>query len=154
MISEKNIPDNGKIGSKARRGIKHKIIKLRKEGKSLTYIKKELKCAKSTIDYHISREGLSDIGLQQQVITKEDQKNIYEYTKEHTIKQAVDKFGFGRTSIIRYMFRKNLNPSIDKKIEIVEYRKTHNTKDTANNFGVSISSVNKYFREYIKKTAI
>ena len=137
--------DNKHYGSTSRRGIKDSIIELRKEGKSLRTIAKELKCAKSTINYHLTNEGLLDIGLKPQVITKADKKAVYEYTKTHTIKEAMVKFGFGRTATIRYAARKDAYPSEEKKKEIIEYRETHTTKETAEKFDVSATSVNRYF---------
>lgn len=137
--------DNKHYGLTSRRGIKDNIIELRKEGKSLRTIAKELKCAKSTINYHFTNEGLLDIGLKPQVITKDDREAVYEYTKTHTIKEAMKKFGFGRTATIRYAARKDAYPSEEKKKEIIEYREIHTTKETAEKFGVSETSVNRYF---------
>lgn len=133
------------IGNSGRRGIKEDIIRLRKEGKSLRFIADELKCSKSTINYHFKNEGLLDIGLKPQTITKADKEAVYEYTKTHTIKEAMVKFGFGRTATVRYMFRKDLATSDEKKKEIIKYRKNHTTKETAEKFGVSHTSVNRYF---------
>jgi len=134
-----------RIGSTGRRGIKERIIELRKSGMSVRKISEELCCAKSTINHHITNEGLNDIGLHHQVITMADREAIKEYTKTHTIKEAVKHFNFGRTAIVRYAYRKNLSTSEETKAEIIEYRKSHTTKETAEKFCVSASSVNRYF---------
>tara|TARA_R110000803_G_scaffold87494_1_gene154222 strand:+ start:6117 stop:6536 length:420 start_codon:yes stop_codon:yes gene_type:complete len=136
-----------KIGNSGRRGIKESILKLRREGKSVRDISKILTCSKSTINYHFSREGLLDIGLKNKEVTDADKVSIFEYTQTHTIKEAISKFGFGRTTIIRYMARKDLATSDDVKKQIIKYRETHTTKETAKEFGVSSASVNRYNRK-------
>ncbi len=89
------------IGNSGRRGIKESILALRNEGKSYRYIQDTLKCSKSTINYHCKNEGLLDVGLKNQVITDKNKTDLYEYTKTHTIKEAMAKFGFGRTSTVK-----------------------------------------------------
>ena len=38
--------------------MKNKILELRKSGKSMKYIAKELNCARSTVSYHCNNAGL------------------------------------------------------------------------------------------------
>lgn len=138
--------DNKKLGNTGRRGIKNKIIELRKNGKSVRDISKELKCSKATINYHLEKQSLLDIGLKPQVITDDIKQEIYNYTKTNTIADAVKFFNIGRTAIVRYSYKKDLTTSPELKADIVEYRKTHTSKETAEQFNLSVASVNRFYR--------
>ena len=143
---------SNEIGNTGRRGIKESIIELRREGKTYNYIKDKLKCSKSTINYHCQNEDLIGMGQKNQEVTIKDSQDIFEYTKKHTIKQAMSKFGFGRTTIIRYMSRKGILLSDKQKKGIYDYTKDHTRSETAKHFGVSFNTVVKYRRkDYFKK---
>lgn len=133
------------IGSTKRRGIKDDILKLR-EKNTLSYlqIKNKLKCSKGTINYHAKRYGLLDVGLKPQIITEELKNDIYNYTKENKIKDAVKHFNVSRATIVRYMFRKNLKTPEDKINTVLEYRKTHTIKETSEHFKISPSSIKRW----------
>lgn len=141
--------DNKKYGQKSRRGIKGDIIRLRKEGYSMPKISEKLKCSKSTINYHLKREGLLDIGLKQIEVTDSDKKAIYQYTKKNKIKEAVNHFKkFSRTTIVKYMYRKNFYNTEKTKKEIAEFKLKTDSETTAITYGISVSSVNRYFKKY------
>jgi DNA-binding CsgD family transcriptional regulator len=138
---------SNEIGNTGRRGIKESILELRREGKTYNYIKDVLKCSKSTINYHCKNEDLLDAGQKNQEVTDKDISDVFEYTKNHTIKQAMSKFGFGRTTIIRYMSRKGILLSDKTKKGIYDYTKDHTRGETAKHFGVSFNTVVKYRRK-------
>jgi len=110
--------DNGLIGKNGRRGIGEKIREMRRNGASSTEIIKELKCAKSTVNYHCKKIGLLDIGHQKDVVNKSDRKAIAEYSKTHTVKECMVKYGYSRTTTIKYMTRKGILLTEETKKDI------------------------------------
>lgn len=104
--------DNGLIHSTGRRGIKEQILKLREEKLSYRDIAKKLKCSKSTISYHCNNNECEDIGLQTNAITETTRQEIFEFSKTHTVKEAMEHFTLGRTSIKRYKYKKHLHDKL------------------------------------------
>tara|TARA_R110000851_G_scaffold311512_1_gene471691 strand:- start:69 stop:542 length:474 start_codon:yes stop_codon:yes gene_type:complete len=141
------------IGNRARRDIKEDILNLRNDGNSYKEIARLLNCSKGTISYHCQNEKLTDIGLGNNYkISDEIINEISEFTKKNPIKEAMAKFGLGRTFIIKHMSRKGILLSDDVKKGIYDYSKDHTTTETATHFGVSLGSVVKYRCEnYFKK---
>jgi len=124
--------------------VKDKIIELRKSGASYRDIQTKLKCSKSTINFHCKNLGLLDIGLKPQTITNEIVDKINEATKTLTVNETFKKVGVARSTVIKYMDKKDLYPTQETKDKVVEFKKTHTTKETAKEFNISTSSVTRY----------
>lgn len=95
------------LHSKARRGIKEEILRLRNEGLSYRDIQQKLSCSRATINYHCQKENLTDTGMKMEFVSEEVKKQIFEFTKTATVKKAMEKFGLGRTTIKKYKFKKH-----------------------------------------------
>jgi transposase len=94
MNTEKNGTHN--------RGIGDEIIRLRDAGLSYRDIAKKLNCSKSTINFHCKKHDKTDTGMKVYPIEQETKKEIKEYTKEHTKREAMLKFEVSRTTVKRY----------------------------------------------------
>ena len=84
------------------RQIKNDILKLREKGKSYNEITKILKCAKSTVNYHCSKNNLTDIGKTKHAVSKELANDIFEFCKKNKIDEAVLKFNLSKSTIKKY----------------------------------------------------
>lgn len=82
---------------------KAEIIRLRKENKTYNEIAKILGCAKATISYHCTKEGLvDDYGAKYQTIDEAKKSEINAYAKNHTIKETINNLKVGRSTVKRY----------------------------------------------------
>ena len=89
------------------RGIKDDILRLRDEGFSYREIADKLQCSKSTINFHCKRHDKTDTGMKVYLIEQEVKDSIKEHTKTHTKKEAMEKFGVGRSTVKRYKTKSN-----------------------------------------------
>jgi len=115
------------------KGLKDKIIKLRKEGKSYRKISNILECSRATISYHCKRNNLENIGLRRK-LNEGDIKNIKLYYKEHTIKETALKFKISESTVKYHVENKRIPLTEDEKklknyIRLKTYRQR--TKDKA-----------------------
>jgi DNA-binding CsgD family transcriptional regulator len=131
--------------------LKDVILKLRTEGKSLNEIVKILDCSKSTVSFHLKRNDVSDIGLKKELVNEEVKKEIAEFTKTNTIKNAMKKFNLGRSTIIKYATKKTgrvgyhpTEKDVNTRSDIFEYTKTHTLKKAMEKFNLSENLINKY----------
>ena len=131
--------------------LKFQILELRNAGKSVRQIQEELKCSKSTISFHCSRNNLSDIGLKKQVIDDAKKMAIKEHVKNNTITKTVTDLGISKTSIKRYMDKKtdkqyyppaNLNLTV--RPEIFEFTKDNTLKAAMEKFNLSERTIVEY----------
>lgn len=72
---------------------------------------------------------------------------IKRFTKDHTLEEAVLKFGLKLSVIKKHKFdkgqrRKRIDDDLKQAIQ--DYSKTHSTKDAVKYFGVSRATVIKY----------
>lgn len=77
--------------------LRDKILSLRKEGLVYSQISKIVGKNKSTISYHINRFDNNGVYKPDKRV-KHDWKLIAEYARNHTIREAAKKFGFGLAS--------------------------------------------------------
>jgi transposase len=86
----------------APRNLRNDIIQLRNEGKSYREIQEILKCSKGSINYICKKTDLTDTGMKIHPLSVETKKQIAEFCKTHTSKQATVHFGLGLSSIKKY----------------------------------------------------
>lgn len=84
--------------------MKDKILVLRKNGKTINEIVKELGCAKSTVSYHINNNGLGYISK----ITKEIITEMKIYYLNHTIIETSKFFKISVSSVKKYCDNKRV----------------------------------------------
>ena len=58
------------------KGLKHKVLNLRAEGKSYRTIQKELQCSRGTINYHCKDNDMTDIGMKIHPLSNETKRTI------------------------------------------------------------------------------
>lgn len=58
--------------------MKNKILELRKSGKSMKQIARELECAHSTVSYHCNKAGLGGNGIERKILTEYEIDKIKE----------------------------------------------------------------------------
>jgi DNA-binding CsgD family transcriptional regulator len=86
------------------KGLKEKIIFLRKKGLSYYQIKKKLKCSTGTISHHCKRYKLTHIGLLDTRKTSEKKiLKIIEYYKTHSYEETSKKFNISYTTVKKYV---------------------------------------------------
>ena len=99
---------------------KDKIYELRLLGKSYNQISDELGVSKPTVSYHCKNLGLNT-PISKKPLSSNIIKKINEYYKTHTIKETVEFFNVGRTTIISHVENKRkLLTEIEKKKRNVE----------------------------------
>jgi DNA-binding CsgD family transcriptional regulator len=108
--------------------LKEKIIKLRKNGLSYKQIESELRCARSTIQYHCKNEGLNENLSQPNRLNDKLILKIKEEYRTRTAKQIAEKYEISKNVVYKYC--KNINKRIIVKQHsiVCEYcGKTHLT---------------------------
>jgi DNA-binding CsgD family transcriptional regulator len=90
------------------RNIGPQIIELRKNGDAYNTIAKKMDCSKSTVQYHCTKVGLTDIGLRLIEVSEDIQKEIPEYRKTHTLNETAEKFGISVSTVKNYQNKKAL----------------------------------------------
>lgn len=83
--------------------MKENIIKLRKEGKSVNEIIKDLGCARSTVSYHFNNAGIGSVKIDSKLIG-----DINEYYLTHTKKETAIKFNIGESTVTKYTKNKRV----------------------------------------------
>ena len=74
--------------------MKEKILELRRNGKSIKQIAKELNCAKSTVSYHCNKAGLGGDGINRKILTEYEIDKIKElYINFITKNVLAEEFG-------------------------------------------------------------
>ena len=92
-----------KITTMARpKGLKHKVLTLRAEGKSYRTIQKELQCSRGTINYHCKDNDMTDIGMKIHPLSNETKSEIAEFCQSNTSVKATDHFGLSLSTIKKY----------------------------------------------------
>ena len=71
--------------------MKNKILELRKSGKSMKQIARELECAHSTVSYHCNKAGLGGDGIERKILTQEDIDKIKELYINFITKNVLSK---------------------------------------------------------------
>lgn len=140
---------------------KVRIIELRKKGFTINEIVKELKCAKSTVSYHINNCGLGGIrnaflnGISDEIIEKIKQYRIELKTYDE-IRSLVD---VGKDKLIKICRLLEINNSsgtfkkiVLNKDEVVKYYLGVNSlRKTSKFFNVSRAIIRKYIPDEIVK---
>ncbi len=137
--------------------MKEKILQLRKQGLTVSQIVAELNCAKSTVSYHINKNGLggaidsfiSDVSVEIIEQIKELKKQEKTYSE---ILSEVDITEDRLKRICRILNLnqpvKNFKPIILEKDLVIEvYLKLKSLLKTANYFNVSITVIRKYITD-------
>ena len=105
-------------------GLKEKIIKLRKEGKSYGQISSELNCSKSTISFHCKNEALNDIGLDQSKKMSSDEiEDLKEFYKNNTLEENSKKFGVSTKTVKKYTEKKRFTYESDDEKRKSNYKR-------------------------------
>ena len=83
--------------------MKNKILELRKSGKSMKYIAKELNCARSTVSYHCNNAGLGGDGIERKILTQEDIDKIKElYSIGYSNEKLSKEFRVSKYEVRKY----------------------------------------------------
>jgi len=117
------------------KGLKNKILELRRKGYSYRDIEKKLNCSRSIISYHSHKNGLI---TEQNFLDEKIIEQIKDYYKSNTVKNTAEKFNISESSVKYYGNKKrkiltdeerkkrnylNLKSQRDKiKIKAVEYK--------------------------------
>ena len=104
--------------------MKDKILELKKQGLTSSEIVRVLGCAKSTVSYHLNRNGLGkEVRLNNEVI-----KQVKEYYLTHSLIETSTRFGISTSSVSKYADIKRSASSYEtrkkNKIEAVQRRRT------------------------------
>lgn len=109
--------------------LKKKILQLREDKKSYSYIAKELNCSKATISYHCQRCGKNNIGLGKTNLAGFEIEQMNEYYKTHTTEETANKFNISITTVKKYVDNKRVELTEEEKRKRNYCRvKTHRQK--------------------------
>ena len=134
--------------------MKEKILELRKNGLSINEIIKELKCAKSTVSYHINKNGLGGVrhkflsGISDEIINLI--KNFRLESKSYDEIVTLIDISEDKLKKICRLFEINVSTGTFKgklvdKDEVVKYYLTvKSLRKTADFFNISRDTVRKY----------
>jgi orotate phosphoribosyltransferase-like protein len=84
------------------RGLKHKVLTLRAEGKSYRAIQKELNCSRGTVNYHCKDNDMTDIGMKIHPLPNEIKVQIAEFCQSNTSAKATEHFNLSLSTIKKY----------------------------------------------------
>lgn len=86
----------------APKGLKLQILQLRASGLVYNEIQKKLNCSKGTISYHCKINEATDIGTKQQNLSLQQKKQISEFCKFHSPKEASKVFKICISTVYKY----------------------------------------------------
>ena len=83
--------------------MKNKILELRKSGKSMKQIARELECAHSTVSYHCNKAGIGGDGIERKILTQEDIDKIKElYSIGYSNEKLSKEFRVSKYEVRKY----------------------------------------------------
>lgn len=108
------------------KGLKLKILKLRKKGLTYNEIKNELNCSKGTISYHCRKNGMSDFNMF--VVPSKDEISLMQkiYDECGSYKKVSEKVKWSSSTVLKYI------KTIKKNKQTKEERKKSVSKSVTN----------------------
>ena len=133
--------------------MENEIIELRKKGMTIDQIVKKLNCAKSTVSYHINKNGLG--GRIENFLANVDKETINEIVKlrisQKTYHEISKLVNISEDRLIRICRNNKLNiasnttsKNFDKEEVLNYYLTTQSLRKTAHHFNTTRNTIRKY----------
>jgi DNA-binding CsgD family transcriptional regulator len=87
------------------RNLGEDVIALREAGLTYSQIMKRLKCAKNTVQYHCSKNHLTEMGEKMAPVSPEIAEEIREYLKTHSVQETATRFMYSSVTIRNHQLK-------------------------------------------------